>query len=195
MKEIWKDIEGYEGLYQVSNLGRVKSLNYKRTGKEKILIYRKHKNGYIYIGLCKDGIVKSFRVHRLVAKTFISNPNNYEEVNHKDEDKSNNCVENLEWCNPKYNANYGNRNEKVRKKLKDYKRTREHQEKMIESSKKVHCKKIICITTGETFDSIRDAGRKMKIHNSSITQCCRGKRKSAGKHPITKEKLVWKYLE
>ena len=66
---------------------------------------------------------------------------------------------------------------------------------MIESSKKVHCKKIICITTGETFDSIRDAGRKMKIHNSSITQCCRGKRKSAGKHPITKEKLVWKYLE
>ena len=70
MKEIWKDIEGYKGLYQVSNLGRVKSLNYKRTGKEKILIYTKQKNGYIYIGLCKDGIVKSFRVHRLVAKIF-----------------------------------------------------------------------------------------------------------------------------
>ena len=85
MKEEWKDIKGYEGLYQVSNLGRVKSLNYRRTGNEKILSLRKHKNGYVYIGLSKNGKTKHLRVHRLVAETFISNPNNYLEVNHKDE--------------------------------------------------------------------------------------------------------------
>ena len=85
MKEEWKDIKGYEDLYQVSNLGRVKSLNYRRTGNEMILSLRKHKNGYVYIGLSKNGKTKHLRVHRLVAETFISNPNNYLEVNHKDE--------------------------------------------------------------------------------------------------------------
>lgn len=107
MEEIWKYIQGYEGLYQISNLGRVKSLNYNHTKKEKILQYRINERGYKYISLCVNNIRKSFKIHRLVAEAFIPNPHNYPCINHKDEDKTNNCVDNLEWCTYKYNSNYG----------------------------------------------------------------------------------------
>ena len=113
--EIWKDIEGYEGLYQVSNLGRVKSLNYNRTRKEKILKHGSDKKGYLYVNLCKEGKKRNYRVHRLVAETFIDNLENKPEVNHKDEDKTNNKVENLEWVTSKENSNYGTRNKRVAK--------------------------------------------------------------------------------
>ena len=99
MNEEWRDIEGYEGLYQVSNLGRVKSLNYRGCkGNISILKPRLTKKGYETINLCKDGKVKNVRIHRLVAQSFISNPNNLPVVNHKDENKLNNNVDNLEWC-------------------------------------------------------------------------------------------------
>lgn len=107
MKEIWKDIPGYEGSYQVSNLGRVRSLNYNHTGEIKLLKQGTDKKGYKRVSLYKNGKEKKYPVHRLVAITFISNPNNYKEVNHKDEDKSNNNVNNLEWCTREYNINYG----------------------------------------------------------------------------------------
>ena len=110
MEEIWKDVVGYEGLYEVSNLGRV-----RRDGK--ILKPTKIKNGYLYVGLHKNGIQKTVRVHRLVASAFIPNPQNLPCVNHKDEDKTNNAVDNLEWCTSQYNANYGTRNERVAEKL------------------------------------------------------------------------------
>ena len=117
MFEEWRDIEGYEGLYSISNFGRVKSLNYYNTGKEKLL--KQGKTGrdkdYYSVALSKNGKLKSYLVHRLVAITFIPNPDNLPQVNHKDEDKSNNCVENLEWCDNNYNSNYGTRNEKVAK--------------------------------------------------------------------------------
>ena len=99
----WKDIPGYEGLYQVSNLGEIKSLNYRNTGKEKIIKPRKNKGGYLRVVLCKNGKQKDFLVHRLVAIAFIPNHNNYNQVNHKDENPSNNNVNNLEWCNRLYN--------------------------------------------------------------------------------------------
>ena len=86
-EEIWKDIKGYEGLYQISSLGRVKSLHY---GKEKILKLNKNNKGYLYIFLNKNGIRKHFYIHRLVAKAFISNPYNYNCVNHKNENTLNN---------------------------------------------------------------------------------------------------------
>lgn len=113
MKEIWKDIKGYEGLYQVSNKGNVKSLNYNRTGEEKILRPGVGSQGYLQVNLYKNGKCKMLNVHRLVLMTF--NPiNNMDslQVNHKDENKQNNCLSNLEWCNRKYNNNYGTRNQR-----------------------------------------------------------------------------------
>lgn len=124
MIEIWKDIKGFEGHYQVSNLGRVKSLsrymNHKSGGlsllKERILKPATNRKGYKIVVLCLNCKEYKFTVHRLVAKTFIPNPNNYPMINHKDEDKTNNCVDNLEWCDNKYNQNYGT---VVRKRVRD----------------------------------------------------------------------------
>lgn len=115
MIEVWKDIKDYEGFYQVSNLGRVKSLSrsihdsrgYMVHLKEKIKKPSFDKNGYPQIGLCKNGTVITRKIHRLVAEAFISNPENKPEINHKDEDKTNNCVSNLEWVTEKENVNYG----------------------------------------------------------------------------------------
>lgn len=122
-KEIWKDIIGYEGLYQVSSLGRVRSLNRsiliegKRTyfKEGKILKPLKAGAGYQYVNLWKCNHRNFVGIHRLVAKCFLPNPNNYNQVNHKDEDKTNNNVDNLEWCNAKYNMNYGNVGKKISK--------------------------------------------------------------------------------
>lgn len=113
--EIWRDIKDYEGLYQVSNLGRVKSLKY---GKEKILKGYKYRGGYLRVDLYKERKVKHFPIHRLVASAFINNPNNLPQVNHKDEDKTNNCAENLEYCDSSYNTNFGTRNERIAEKTK-----------------------------------------------------------------------------
>ena len=110
--EIWKDIEGYEGLYQVSNLGRVKSLKVSKIKSERIRKSYQQSSGYISIVLCKNGKVTNHKIHRLVANAFIDNPDNLPEVNHMDEDKTNNCVDNLEWCDSSYNKNYGTRTEK-----------------------------------------------------------------------------------
>lgn len=119
--EEWRDIKGYEGLYQVSNLGRVKSLpKYRKTiyeyvSKPMILSPRaRGRKGYLAVALNKDGKTKQFGIHRLVAQAFCPNPNGYVEVNHKDEDKTNNRADNLEWCSRSYNVNYGNRIAKQR---------------------------------------------------------------------------------
>ena len=113
INEEWRPIKGYEGLYEVSSLGRVKSMNYSHTGKERILKIGKHRGGYLFVILCRNGKRKNFLVHRLVAEAFLPNPNNLPQVNHKDEVKTNNCVSNLEWCDCKYNNNYGTRSERV----------------------------------------------------------------------------------
>lgn len=102
-KEEWKEVVGYEGLYKVSNSGKVKSFKY---GKEKILKLKPNKNGYIYVKLTKDDISKTFRVHRLVANAFINNAENKKEVNHKDGNLTNNNVKNLEWVTRKENMNH-----------------------------------------------------------------------------------------
>lgn len=106
-KEIWKDIKGYEGIYQVSNLGNIKSLNYNNTMKPKLRKTSLNHFGYEQVILFKDGEGTCFRVHRLVAQAFIPNDNNLPEINHIDENKINNCSTNLEWCTRKYNMNYG----------------------------------------------------------------------------------------
>lgn len=121
MEEIWKDVKEYEGIYQVSNLGRVKALERtwysgrngctKKTKPEHIMKYRLAKNtGYCLLKLVKNGVEKHVFVHRLVAETFISNPNNLPEVNHIDGNKENNCVDNLEWCTEKENISHAIKN-------------------------------------------------------------------------------------
>ena len=101
--------------YQVSNFGRILSLNYNHTGKPELMTPRKRKNGYFQVNLRKNGEYKTCSLHRLVAQTFIPNPNNLPQVNHIDQDKTNNRVENLEWKSPKDNCNHGTRNERIAK--------------------------------------------------------------------------------
>ena len=122
MNEIWKDIQGYEGLYQVSNKGMVKRIEHyeyrptkgQRLMPEKLLKTRLNERGYVKVCLFKDSKGKWYFVHRLVASAFIDNPNNYPQVNHIDEDKENNKMDNLEWCTNSYNNRYGHKPEKQR---------------------------------------------------------------------------------
>ena len=164
--EVWKDIEGYEGLYQVSDYGRVKRIGYK---KERILKPGRLKNGYLQVILYKNGKQNHFLVHRLVALTFISNPNNLPEVNHKDEDKTNNKFENLEWCDRKYNINYGTHIQR---------RSEKRSKPVIQYSK-----------SGEfikEWKSVIDVQIQFGYYHSSISRCCNEKRKSA-------YGFVWRY--
>lgn len=172
-REIWRDVVGFEGLYKVSNLGNVKSLNYKRTGKEKVLKPIKNTGGYLQIWLIKDGRRYTKSVHRLVAEAFIPNPDNLPCVNHKDENKTNNKEFNLEFCTYEYNINYGNRNERAGKKIAER-----------------LSKPVICIETGFIFASTMDAERKTGISNGQISSCCNGKKgyKTAGS-------FHWRYVE
>lgn len=165
--EVWKDIVGYEGSYQVSNLGNVKSLDRKdcinrfRKGKECKKIPTK--DGYYKVGLSKNGNEKRFFVHRLVAMHFVNNPNNLECVNHKDENKTNNIADNLEWCTRAYNNNYGTRN----KRIGEY------------SSVKTA---MIDIATNDVlmiFNSAKEASKYVNGDESSICKVRNGRRKSA----------------
>ena len=182
MEEIWKDIiiekngevYDYTGLYEVSNYGRVRSLHYKGTRQIKVMKHGINNKGYQYINLYKDGKGKTFFVHRLVATMFIPNPNNLPIVNHKDENPSNNNVENLEWCTVKYNSNYGTCQERRSEKIKGennpmYVRT---------GDKHPRAKKVICVETKQTFDCIRQAQDWLGKGNIKI--CLAGRSKTAG---------------
>ena len=147
--EEWRGIKGYEGLYQVSNLGRVKTIK-----TNKIRKLEKVRSGYLRVMLYKNNKSERFLVHRLVAEAFISNPNSLPEVNHKDENKLNNTVENLEWCSRTYNVNYGTIQEKINKK---------------------RCKKIKCIETREIFNSIREAAKKYNVDDTSLVHHLKNK--------------------
>lgn len=121
MNEIWAPVKGYENLYEVSNLGRVRSLGRMIKGKTrsgidadryhkgKLRALQRDSNGYLHVGLSRNGVVKIYRVHRLVAEAFIDNPKGLPEVNHKDENRTNNNANNLEWCTHQYNNAYGNK--------------------------------------------------------------------------------------
>ena len=187
MQEIWKDIEGYEGLYQVSNLGRVKSLNYHSTGKENYLTPHIVGRGYLRVGLSKNNKKTRFLVHRLVACAFIPNPNHLQEVNHKDENKLNNSVwvnedgsvdiekSNLEWCNSVYNANYGGRAKRISQTLM---KTHPSRRSVIMCDKDWN--------SIRKFDSISEASRYVGASTQNIIKCCMGKRATAFGHR-------WKY--
>ena len=169
-KEEWRDVKGYEGLFQISNLGRVKSLdrivnrpikgNYQIKGR--ILKQQLNNKGYYSLELNVDGKRKKYLVHRLVAETFIPNPNNYPIINHKDENPKNNNADNLEWCDYSYNVNYGTANERRAKTLS-----------------------IIVHQYNFNGDLINIWNSASQIQNelgyfaTAIRECCRGTRKQA----------------
>ena len=172
-KEYWKPVLGYEGLYEVSNWGRVKSI---RFGKERILKPYTDKRGYLNVSLCKNNKQKLFKVHRLVATAFLEIPEDlklyigtvYLQVNHKDENPQNNFVKNLEWCDAKYNCNFGTRNER---------------------RIKIISKPILQYTLDGAFvrewDSIAECGRN-GFSLGCVCMCCRGQQKYH-------KGFIWKY--
>lgn len=173
MADKWLPIKGYEGLYEVSNTGKVRSLdrmvrnssgNGTKLSPGKILKQSDVGNGYLRVDLCKNGEIKHFAVHRLVASSFVKNPENLPMVNHKDENKENNSAENLEWCTAKYNSNYGTRSKRISEKLSVSK-----------------CKPVAQYLDGiliAVFPSMIAAGHI--TDPGHIGACCNGKRKQAG---------------
>lgn len=166
MYEIFMDIKGYEGQYQVSNLGNI------RNSKGKILKDRFDKDGYKKVTLCKDGNKKTYRVHRLVLETFKANPDNKPQINHRNEDKTDNRLNNLEWSTPKENSNYGTRTARS----VETKRKNGYYNELAKTNKLNAPKKVLCITTGKVYESAHEAARDLNLNNSTITQCCKGKR-------------------
>lgn len=180
MKEIWKDIYfvengityDYRGLYQVSNLGNIKSLKY---GKEKILKPRKSHNGYLFVCLFKNKKRKNLRVHRLVGFMFIPNNDNKPEVNHDDGNKENCCVSNLYWATRSENQKHAyEHNLQKAKKGSENKQSKRVLQYDLEGN-------LIKI-----WDCVREIERKLNIPNTNICDCCKGKRKTAGGY-------IWRY--
>lgn len=178
--EEWREIVVYEGRYMVSNLGNVKSCERQartcgggiRIVKERLLKQAKCSGGYLVVGLWKNNERKNKMVHRLVSVAFIDNEKGLPEVNHKDENKENNCVDNLEWCTPKYNANYGTRNKRM--------------------IKQKSLKPVIMLDKNgielKRFSSLGDATRETGFDISSIIRVCKGKQK-------TSMGYMWRYAK
>lgn len=166
--DLFKDIPNYEGLYQISTTGKI------RNHKHHILAQTLNStSNYYRVHLCKNGKAKWHSIHKLVAETFIPNPDNLPEVNHKDENKLNNNVSNLEWTTHRDNANYGTRIKRIRSKLTNH----------LELSKPVQC-----IETGVIYPSLIETQRKTGIFATSIKQVCKGRQKTAGGYH-------WQYIE
>lgn len=145
-----KDIKNYEGLYAITEDGSVWSYKSKKFLKPKL-----NNSGYHFVDLYKNGKAKGHLIHRLVAEAFIPNPKGLPQVNHKDEDKNNNCASNLEWCDAKYNMNYGTRTEKT-------------------------YKPVYCVELDMVFKSQTEAAKELGLDQSSIAKCCKGKYKTTG---------------
>ena len=148
-----KDIKGFEGLYAIDEDGRVWSYITKKYLKPTLA------RGYLKITLYKDGKRKDFYIHRLVCEAFIPNPDNKPQVNHLDENKLNNSINNLEWCDAKYNMNYGTRIERAAKKLS---------------------KPVYCVELDRVFKSGREAAEELGLNKSNICNCLKGKQKTHG---------------
>jgi len=173
MGEIWIPVAGYEGVYEVSNYGRIRSVNHftqTKCGSAKMspgrILSQNRASDYCTVTLCKDGIRNTRAVHRIVATAFIDNPNGLPCVNHKDENKRNNASSNLEWCDRSYNVNYGTALERAKPKMAYAKK-----------------KPVAQYLHGEliaTYKSLNDASSISGVDAGHIGHCCNGKRKTAG---------------
>ena len=195
MEEIWKDIPGYEGLYQASTCGNIKSLertvkigDNERIVKERLLVLQLDSHGYYRIRLSNKCKTKKFMVHRLIAMTFIPNPNNYRCINHKDEVRTNNFVfvnedgsvdyekSNLEWCTHKYNSNYGTIKERLREKHLNHPAKSKCVEQLDKDGNHI-----------AFFPSVHEAERALNIKGNDVHQTCVGRRKTA-------KGFIWRYI-
>lgn len=173
VEEIWKDIDNYEGLYQVSNLGNVKSLNYNHTGNPRLLKPHESESGYYYVYLRKDKHTTGFRVHRLVASAFVPNPDNKPQVNHINENKKDNRAINLSWMTAKENSNYGTRNRRISTCLSDGRTGRKY-------GKHSRAKPVYCVELDKVFSCASEAGDTLHITKSNISRVCNGNGYTAG---------------
>lgn len=163
----WRDVVGYEGLYKVNEFGDVLALNYGRTGQKRLIKPQNDGRGYLNVGLYKNGKRKYHKIHRLVATAFCEGADYFNEVNHIDEDKTNNHYSNLEWCTSEYNANYGTRNDRVGKSS---------------------MKKVRCVELDRIFNSVKEASEYVNRSDKNISACLRGKRKTCGNYH-------WEYVD
>lgn len=181
MSEMWKDIDGYEGLYQISNTGLVKSLHYRGGRTPKLLVPKENNSGRLWVELFNNGKKRCALIHRLVGEAFIPNPNKYEEINHKDENPKNNDASNLEWCDRQYNVSY-------------YYKRHPHgaEKKHTEKYKNRSNLKVLQISKGGTvlmqWKNSREIYVKTGMSDWSISECCRGNRKTAYGY-------IWQYAD
>lgn len=179
MEESWKDIEGFEGLYQVSNYGNVKSLNYRRHGYEKNLTPKENNDGRLWVELANNGKTKCFLIHRLVANAFIPNPNGFLEINHKDENPKNNAACNLEWCSRQYNVDYYYQRHPHGPKRRSTERYGMRKHLKVAQFKKDG-------TFVKRWNNSREIFLETGMSDWGISECCRGNRKSAHGY-------IWRY--
>lgn len=173
---MWKDIENYEGIYQVSDEGEVRKV---KPGKEMIIKSRPDKDGYRIINLWKNGKTKCVKVHRLVAQAFIPNPESHPQINHKNEIRDDNRVSNLEWCTAKYNINYGTHTQRAADTIRGEKHTWEHIKKIREHSRNIPV--LMCDIKGnpiQQFISASEAGRYVGGNATNITAVIKGRSKT-----------------
>lgn len=155
--EVWKEVLGYDQLYEVSNMGRVRTRFVKGKGYTKdyiILNPLDNGNGYLRFNWRSNNKQRTIYLHRLVAELFVDNPRHLTEINHLDENKHNNCANNLEWCTHKENCQYGTRNIRVAEKTR---------------------KKVLCVETGQIFSSMKDAAIYLNVGNTAISNCLNGR--------------------
>lgn len=180
MDEVWKDIPSYEGYYQVSNLGRIKRLpRHKPTDKRKthnnIRKPRLAENGYFRINLSKDNSVKWFGIHRLVALAFIPNPDKLPVINHKDENKQNNRVDNLEWCTHQYNREYGTARERQQKTRAANPNDKTVRKLVGEKNSKAILQYSLSGKMIARYNSLSEASVATGVHISTIIRQCKGR--------------------
>lgn len=167
----WKPINGYEGLYEVSDEGEVMSLKYYGGSRRHLMKFTPDKDGYLQVGLYKDKKCKKRKVHRLVAEAYLPNPNNYDCINHKNENKTDNRAENIEWCSKAYNNAYGERVKTIPQK-----------------KKRPIVQKTLAGEPIKVWESASDAGRTKEYTQSGISLCLTGRNK-------TYKGFLWQYAD
>lgn len=180
----WRDIEGYEGIYQVSNLGQVRSLNYRRMGKAKILKLIKDKENYLLTHLYNNSERKTYKVHRLVAKAFIPNSNSKPQVDHIDTNSSNNKVFNLQWVTDKENSNNPLTIKHTRKASREKWKNEDYIEKTngnrLRGKNHPRAKAVWCKELRKSWNTIQECSKELKLNRTHISGVCRGIRKTCG---------------